>query len=201
MIPQGDLSLTAYLNELLRTNKPEQQNNRFWFPTPESPGKPEDHFPIQTRILKEVNELKDKDKLNPQESTESRKKILERFDRTDTLLTEAEKQAIEYILVDYHDIFARHRMRYWGYWDEHGVQGEINHERRLSCLKPESTTAHPLEKRRNCWIGSNAKVWNHHSTAFLQVCKSHICTKEAQRKITSPCVYQENQQSDCGWLY
>ena len=110
MIPQGDPDLTAYLNELLRTNKPEQQDSTFWFPTPENPGKPEDHTPIQTRILKEVNELKDKGKLNPQESTQARNKFLKRFDWTDTLLTETEKQAIEDILVEYHDIFARHRM-------------------------------------------------------------------------------------------
>ena len=94
MIPQGDLDLTAYLNELLRTNKPEQQDNTFWFPTPENPGKLEDHTPIETRILKELNELKDKEKFNPQESTESRNKFLQRFDWTDTLLTEIEKQAI-----------------------------------------------------------------------------------------------------------
>ena len=56
MIPQSDLDLTAYL----RTNKPEQQKNTFWFRTPENPGKPEDHNPIQTRILKEWKELKDK---------------------------------------------------------------------------------------------------------------------------------------------
>ena len=109
MIPQEDPDLTAYLNELLRTNKPEQQNETFWFPTPENPGKPEEHTPIQTRILKELNELKDKEKLNPQESTESRNKFLKCFDWTDTLLTEIEKQAIEDILVEYHDIFARHR--------------------------------------------------------------------------------------------
>ena len=109
MIPQDDPDLTSYLNELLRTNKPEQQDNTFWFPTPENPGRPEDHTPIQTRILKELNELKDKEKLNPQESAESRNKFLERFDWTDTLLTEKEKQTIENILVEYHDIFARHR--------------------------------------------------------------------------------------------
>ena len=108
MILQSDLDLTAYLNELLRTNKPEQQDNTFWFPTPENPGKPEDHTPIQTRSLKELYELKDKEKLNPQESTESRNKFLKRFDWTDTLLTEKEKQAIEDILVAYHDICARH---------------------------------------------------------------------------------------------
>ena len=110
MIPQSDPDLTAYLNELLRTSKPEQQDNTFWCPTPENPGKLEDHTPIQTRILEELNELRDKEKLNPQESTESRTKFLQRFDWTDTLLTEMEKQAIEEILVEYHDIFARHRM-------------------------------------------------------------------------------------------
>ena len=67
MIPQGDPDLTAYLNEPLRTNKPkpEQQNNTFWFPTPENPGKPEDHTPKQTRILKELIELNEKEKPNP----------------------------------------------------------------------------------------------------------------------------------------
>ena len=110
MIPQDDPDLTTYLNELLRTNKPDQQDNTFWFPTPENPGKAEDHTPIQTRILNELNELKDKEKLNPQENAESRNKFLKRFDWTDTLLIETEKQATEDILVEYHDIFARHRM-------------------------------------------------------------------------------------------
>ena len=71
MIPQDDPDLTAYLNELLRTSKPEQQDNTFWFPTPENPGKPKDHTPKQTRTLKELNELKDKEKFNPREGTES----------------------------------------------------------------------------------------------------------------------------------
>ena len=110
MIPQGDPDQTAYLNQHLRTNKVEQKNKTFWFRTPENPGKPEDHTPIQTRILNELNELKDKEKLNPQESTEARNKFLKRFDWTDTLLTESERQAIEDILVEYHNFFARHRM-------------------------------------------------------------------------------------------
>ena len=38
------------------------------------------------------------------------KKILKQCDWTDTLLTETEKRAIEDVLVDYHDIFARHRI-------------------------------------------------------------------------------------------
>ena len=46
MTPNGDPDLITYLAELLRTNKPDQQNNTFWFPTPENPGNTEDHTPI-----------------------------------------------------------------------------------------------------------------------------------------------------------
>ena len=37
-------------------------------------------------------------------------KFSERFDCTITLLTETENQAVEDILVEYHYIFAKHRM-------------------------------------------------------------------------------------------
>ena len=107
VILQGDPDVTAYLKEFLRTNKPEQPINIFLFPTPENPGKPQDHTPIQTRILKELIELKDKGKFNSQTSSESQNKFLKRFNWTDTLLTETEKKATEDVPVDYHDIFAR----------------------------------------------------------------------------------------------
>ena len=109
MIPEGDPDLIIYLTELLRTNKPDQQTNTFWFPTPENPGNTNEHTPIQTRILKELCELQQKEKLNPKDDSQSRIEFLKRFDWTDTLLTETEKQAVEDILVEYHDIFARHR--------------------------------------------------------------------------------------------
>ena len=110
MIPEGDPDLITYLIELLRTNKPDQQTNTFWFPTPENPGNTNEHTPIQTRILKELCELQQKEKLNPKDDSESRIEFLKRFDWTDTLLNETEKQAGVDILVEYHDIFARHRM-------------------------------------------------------------------------------------------
>ena len=109
-IPDGDPDLITYLTELLKTNKPDQQNNTFWFPTPENPGNTEDHTPIQTPILKEFCEMQRKEKLNPKDDIESRMEFSKRIDWTDTLLTETEKQANEDILVEYHDIFARHRM-------------------------------------------------------------------------------------------
>ena len=110
MIPEGDPNLVTYLTELLRSNKPDQQNNTFWFPTPENPGNTADQTPLQTRILTELCELQLREKLNPKGDSESRTEFLKRFDWTDTLLTETEKQAVEDILVEYHDIFARQRM-------------------------------------------------------------------------------------------
>ena len=110
MIPEGYPALITYLTELLRTNKTDQQNETFWFPTLKNPGNTEDHTPIQTRILTELRELQRREKLNPKDNSESRIEFLKRFDWTDTLLKETEKQAFEDILVEYHDIFAKHRM-------------------------------------------------------------------------------------------
>ena len=61
MIPESDLDLTTYLNELLKTNKPDQQSNTFWFPTPKNPGRTEDHTPLQTRIVKKLRELQERE--------------------------------------------------------------------------------------------------------------------------------------------
>ena len=183
MIPQDDPDLTAYLRELLRTSKPEQQDNTFWFPTPENPGKPEDLTPIQTRILNELNELKDKEKLNQQESTESRNKFLKRFDWTDALLTETEKQAIEDILVEYHDIFARHRM-------DIGMNTEFKvkltpEDDKAVCSQSLPMPIH-LKEDLNVELALMHKYGIITVLPFFRVREPHICTKEAQRKTTSP---------------
>ena len=109
MIPDGDPNLITYLNELVRTNTSQQQNNTCWFPTSENAGKTEDHTPKQTRILRGLLELTKKEKCNPGNDKKSRTKFHEQFDCTDTLLTEVENRAIEDILVDNHDIFGRYR--------------------------------------------------------------------------------------------
>ena len=109
MIPEGDPDLTTYLSQLLGTNKSKKQSNTFWFPTPINLGNIEDLTPIQTRILEELHELQEKEKLNPKDEVESRIRFLEQFELTDTL-TETAKHAAENILVEYHDIFPRHRM-------------------------------------------------------------------------------------------
>ena len=54
--------------------------------------------------------MQKKEKLNSKDEFESRLEFLKRFDWADTLLTKTEKQAVEDIQVEYHDIFSRHRM-------------------------------------------------------------------------------------------
>ena len=76
MILEADRDLIAYLTELLRTNKPDQQGNTFWFPTPENNSNTENHTPIHTRIFKELPELQHKEKLNPKDNAESRMEFL-----------------------------------------------------------------------------------------------------------------------------
>ena len=98
MIPEGDPDLITYLTELLKTNKQDQQTNTFWFPTPENPGNTEEHTPIQTRILKKLRELQEKEKLNAKKDVESRTKFLKRFDWKDTLLTETENKQLKTFL-------------------------------------------------------------------------------------------------------
>ena len=78
MTPESDADLTTYLSELLRTNKPEQQNLTFWFSTPENPYKPEDHTPIKTRILRDLLELKG-EKLTHKTTQNPHKKLLDAF--------------------------------------------------------------------------------------------------------------------------
>ena len=92
MIPERDPDLTTYLSKLFRTEKPEQQNFTFWFSITKNPGNTEHHAPIQTQTLKELPNLKEKEKLNPAAIVESHMKFLERFVWADTLPTETEKQ-------------------------------------------------------------------------------------------------------------
>ena len=69
-----------YINSLLQTSKTDDVNETYWFPTPQNPGNEKEHTPIQTRILNELRELEQLEKLNPLENTDSRNQFLSKFD-------------------------------------------------------------------------------------------------------------------------
>ena len=98
-----------YTNSLLKTPKNDEVNETYWFPTPQNPGNEKEHAPIQTRFFNELRELEQFEKLNPLENTNSRNQFLSNFNWTDSTLQPEAKQAVENLLVEFHDIFARHR--------------------------------------------------------------------------------------------
>ena len=74
-----------YVNELMKANETEQNDENFWFPTPDNPGNEDEHTPIQRRILKEIQ----------WEGSQ-----IEGNDR----------KQLEQTIIEYNDIFARHRL-------------------------------------------------------------------------------------------
>ena len=108
MIQHEDTS-EIYSNELVKVPPQNQEHETYWFPTPEEPGDPTTYTPIQQRIYDELLELQRLENLNPQDNEKSRKSFLSNFDWSDTTLSPEERQHIEKNLIEFHDIFARHR--------------------------------------------------------------------------------------------
>ena len=48
-----------HINDLLKTSDKPSNNQNVWFPTPDNPGVPSTHTPIQSRILREIKELEE----------------------------------------------------------------------------------------------------------------------------------------------
>ena len=98
-----------YKNSLLKTSKTDEVKETYWFPTPQNPGKEQERTTIQTRILNELREPEHLEQINLLDDTNSQKQFLSKFDWTVSTLQTDAKQAVEDLLVDFHNIFARHR--------------------------------------------------------------------------------------------
>ena len=98
-----------YINSFLKTTKTDEVKETYWFPTPQNPGSEREHTPIQTRSLNELRELEQLEQLNPREDTDSRNQVLSNFHWTDSTPQPETKQTVEDLLVEFYEIFARHR--------------------------------------------------------------------------------------------
>ena len=102
--------VVTYINALMQVERPEDNEEKILFPTPEHPGNEQEHSPIQTRILKELRDLAALEKLDPTENEEFRSKFLSMFKWTDSLITGNDRKNLEDTIVEFNDIFARHRL-------------------------------------------------------------------------------------------
>ena len=98
-----------YINSLLKTSKNYEVNETYWLPTPQTPGNEKEHTPFQTSIFNKLRELEQVEKLNSLENTNSRNQFPSNFDWTGSTLQPEAKQAVENLLVEFHDSFARRR--------------------------------------------------------------------------------------------
>ena len=73
MMHQHIENTDLYFNQLMKTNQSSDEEEMYWFPTPEQPGDPTTYTPIQQRIFDELIKLKQLEQLNPNDSEESRK--------------------------------------------------------------------------------------------------------------------------------
>ena len=105
---QHEETTEIYINDLLKVQPQNPDQEAYWFPTPEEPGDPTTYTPIQQRIYNELLEHKELEKLSHDSET-SRTEFLSHFDWSYTTLCREERKEIEQILVEFHDIFARHR--------------------------------------------------------------------------------------------
>ena len=70
---QHEETTEVYINELLNVPQQNSEQETYWFPTPEEPGDPTTNTPIQQRIYNELLELKELEKMNPDDNETSRK--------------------------------------------------------------------------------------------------------------------------------
>ena len=109
LLNENEEDAVQNISSLLKANRNDDQYEQYWFPTPENPGDEASHTSIQKRILRELRNLQGAESLNPQENEESRQKFFSNFDWKDSMLQQHEIKQIEALLVEFHDIFARHR--------------------------------------------------------------------------------------------
>ena len=120
MIPPVDIAalnlltehedVVTFINVLMQVERPDDKEEKFLFPTPEDPGNESEHSPTQRRILKQFRELAELEKLDPTENEQSRTKFLSMFKWTDSITTGKDRESLEATIVEFHDIFARHRL-------------------------------------------------------------------------------------------
>ena len=83
LLQDNPKNAACYASSLIKSPKAEDDKENYWFPTPENPGDPQLHTPIQQRILKELHNLQELEKLNPQDNPGSKQQFLANFDWAD----------------------------------------------------------------------------------------------------------------------
>ena len=178
-----------YISSLFKANKNNDQYEKFRFPTPENPGDETTHTPIQQKILRELRNLQDLEQLNPHDDAESRRKFLSYFYLKDSMLQQHKIRQIETLLVEFHDIFARHRF-------DIGVNEEFTVKLTPKDASPfpqsEPTYSGQPQRGHIGRTGATSQIWFYNDTTNLKVRQSHICAEKIQWKTETVGGFEKN---------
>ena len=89
--------------------RPKPDYDSLWFPTPETCGNPSSVPPPQKQIHDRIEMLQQKESIDPKHNYDDREKFLSQFTWTRSLLPSDQKQQVVNLLVEYNDIFTKHR--------------------------------------------------------------------------------------------
>ena len=104
-------------------------------------------------MLRELQALQDLVTLDPTKDEKFRAKLLENLDCKESTLTSDEKAIIEELLMEFHDIFARHRF-------DVGMKEEFK-------VKP---SANKPEGGHSCRTSYVTQIWTSHYSTIFEVC-------------------------------
>ena len=90
------------------TGRPPPNYEKLWFPTPETCSDLSDLTSLQRDIYDQILQFQRLEKMNPKVNPDDRDAFLKKF-TWDSVLTADQKQKLEEFLIEYHDVFAKHR--------------------------------------------------------------------------------------------
>ena len=96
-------------NKLTFKHEPDEQS-KHWFPTPENCKDPSRLTGTMKRIYDEIVKFKKEESLDPNHSAAMKAEFLSKFSWKGSILTKEEREEVEKVILEYHDIFARHRL-------------------------------------------------------------------------------------------
>ena len=91
------------------TGRPPPNYDKLWFPTPETCSDLSGLTPVQREIYDQILQFQRLEKMNPKTNVDDRNAFLKKFTWESCVLTADQKQKLEEFLIEYHDVFAKHR--------------------------------------------------------------------------------------------
>ena len=111
LLNENEVDAIHSISSLLKANRNNDQDKKYWFPRENLKTQETKRLihPYRNEYSRNCAAYEKQKKLNPNDDEESRRKFLNNFAWKDSMQQQQEIKEIESLLVDFHDIFARHR--------------------------------------------------------------------------------------------